>query len=223
MLGFQRRTREAARRRESATWLPCPPVRKANLDTPPSREENGRSGVRVKTAATGPGGSAAPGVREVRLRRIRGVSVWQIPFPMTSAREFCRRERQKSPCPLWPAVTPGTASALVFRVGHPIIPRLTSWPAVTPDSARGLIFVPIRDKTQPPSGASRRAPPRRSGRHPTQSLGPSVDSGHHVPNAAEEKKAKRLRAILRAPEVVQPLYREGVTNQTAFPPCVRLV
>lgn len=33
-------------------------------------------------------------------------------------------------------------------------------------------------------------------------------SGHNVPkSSADEKKAKRLRAILRSPEVVQDLYR----------------
>jgi hypothetical protein len=41
------------------------------------------------------------------------------------------------------------------------------------------------------------------------------DTSGHVPKSeAESKKAKRLRAILRAPEIVQSLYRDGLLNQT---------
>jgi hypothetical protein len=40
-------------------------------------------------------------------------------------------------------------------------------------------------------------------------------SGHRVPKSdAEVKKEKRLRAIQRAPEVVQDLYRHGLIPQT---------
>jgi hypothetical protein len=60
------------------------------------------------------------------------------------------------------------------------------------------------------------APDARSENGANQHTGPQVDSGHCVPHpdAATEKKAKRLRAILRAPEVVQTLYRDGLLSQT---------
>lgn len=41
-------------------------------------------------------------------------------------------------------------------------------------------------------------------------------SRHHVGKSdGEERKEQRLRAILRAPEIVQTLYREGLVSQTA--------
>ncbi|TXH55095.1 MAG: hypothetical protein E6Q97_09530 [Desulfurellales bacterium] len=42
---------------------------------------------------------------------------------------------------------------------------------------------------------------------------PSDHSGHDVPNGATDRKAKRLRAILRAPELVQDLYKAGLIAQ----------
>lgn len=49
-----------------------------------------------------------------------------------------------------------------------------------------------------------------------QHTGPKVDSDHADPNPPEmsEPKEKRLRAILRAPAVVQELYRQGRITQT---------
>jgi len=58
------------------------------------------------------------------------------------------------------------------------------------------------------------APDGRMTNGANQHTGPAEDWGHDVPNPAGTKKAKRLRAILRAPEIVQSLYRDGLLNQT---------
>src|SRR5262245_32181082 len=46
-----------------------------------------------------------------------------------------------------------------------------------------------------------------------QHTGPRVDSAHHERNPQSQAKTGRLRAILRAPEEVQALYRAGLVGQ----------
>ncbi|QJX00301.1 hypothetical protein FTUN_7926 [Frigoriglobus tundricola] len=63
------------------------------------------------------------------------------------------------------------------------------------------------------------APGNDKGGRPSK--GETGDTVSPVNSDADDKKAKRLRAFLRAPDLIQDLYRDGLVSQTVAAP-VRL-